>query len=388
MTVKDIKNKILVIDDELGVRESMRHLFKNEYEVLLADSVDKGVDLLRREKPDAIIMDIRMPEKNGIEGLREIRAIDRQVAVVMLTGFGSLETAQEAIRFGANDYIKKPFEMHEMRRVVGQSIEQTAIARKRFSTASELQALNVQLQAELQSKEHLASLGQASSEFVHDLRNPLTAICGYVQLLIDDLAASGIKTGGESREAMEYLEIIGKNARRCQEMSQLWRTIGTRDPARVVPCRVDGLIADVTENAKPAADKAGVLIDVSPGPSDCLIMADHIQVFRALQNLVGNGIEAMERPGGRISLAWDVDADYVEIRVKDTGRGIPHDHLARVFDANFSTRKREGGMGLGLFITRKVIEAHGGTITLTNRPEGGAMALVRLPLASAKAALK
>ena len=85
MTVKDIKNKILVIDDELGVRESMRHLFKNEYEVLLADSVDKGVDLLRREKPDAIIMDIRMPEKNGIEALVEIKAARPETTVVMIT---------------------------------------------------------------------------------------------------------------------------------------------------------------------------------------------------------------------------------------------------------------------------------------------------------------
>jgi len=187
MMSQDGQDRILVIDDELGPRESLRFLFKDEYDVVCADSVDAGVAELKKQKPDVIIMDIKMPKKSGIEGLKEIRDIDSDISVIMLTGFGSLETAQEAIRHGANDYVKKPFDANEMREIVRKYVDKTRMGRGRLGACSELEALNQQLQSELANKEHLAQLGQASSEFVHDIKNPLSVICGYVQLLMDQL---------------------------------------------------------------------------------------------------------------------------------------------------------------------------------------------------------
>ena len=94
METKELLGKVLVIDDEKGPRESLRMVLKYDYEVFLADRVDGGIKLLREEKPDLVIMDIRMPEKSGIEGLQEIREIDSHVSIIMLTGYGDLETAQ------------------------------------------------------------------------------------------------------------------------------------------------------------------------------------------------------------------------------------------------------------------------------------------------------
>src|SRR5450759_5628279 len=106
--------RVLVIDDEMGPRESLRILLKVECEVLCAPSVEEGLRLFRASPPDLVIMDIRMPDRNGIEGLREIRKLDPLVSVIMLTGYGALETAQEALRLGANDYLKKPFDTGDM----------------------------------------------------------------------------------------------------------------------------------------------------------------------------------------------------------------------------------------------------------------------------------
>ena len=114
MPVSTHMPKVLVIDDELGPRESLRILLKMEYEVLVADSVLRGLDLLAKHHPDVVIMDIRMPGMTGIEGLREIRKLDADISVIMLTGFGALETAQEALRLGASDYLKKPFDTKEI----------------------------------------------------------------------------------------------------------------------------------------------------------------------------------------------------------------------------------------------------------------------------------
>ena len=183
MTIATDLPQVLVIDDEMGPRESLRMLLKPNYQVYTADNVEAGLRILREKKPDAVISDIRMPGTSGIDGLRKIREIDPHVAVIMLTGFGALETAKEALRLGANDYISKPFDAREMREVIGRNVERTRIQRTGVNAAAEIKELNNRLLKELAQKERLASLGQASAEFVHDLGNPLTIVWGYVQLL-------------------------------------------------------------------------------------------------------------------------------------------------------------------------------------------------------------
>src|SRR5437870_11456817 len=137
MTVSTDLPQILVIDDEIGPRESLRMLLKPNYQVHTADCVEAGLKLLKEKQPDTIVMDIRMPGVNGIEGLRKIREIDPHLSVIMLTGFGALETAKEALRLGANDYINKPFDAVQMREVIGRNVERTRLQRQSEATAHE-----------------------------------------------------------------------------------------------------------------------------------------------------------------------------------------------------------------------------------------------------------
>ena len=182
--------QVLVIDDEMGPRESLRMLLEAELSSSHGGSVETGLKLLKEKKPDTIVMDIRMPGMTGIEGLRRIRQIDPHLSVIMLTGFGALETAKEALRLGANDYISKPFDAREMREVIGRNVERTRLHRTSENAAGEIKELNNRLLKELAQKERLASLGQASAEFVHDIGNPLTIVWGYVQLLAKKLEKS------------------------------------------------------------------------------------------------------------------------------------------------------------------------------------------------------
>src|SRR6202051_1354982 len=137
--------QILVIDDEIGPRESLRMLLKPNYQVHTADCVEAGIKLLKEKRPDTIVMDIRMPGMNGIDGLRKIREIDPHLSVIMFTGFGALETAQAALRLGANDYINKPFEAVQMREVIGRNVERTRLQRQSEVTGRELHELNERL---------------------------------------------------------------------------------------------------------------------------------------------------------------------------------------------------------------------------------------------------
>jgi len=379
MSAQDRRDRILVIDDELGPRESLRFLFKDEYDVVCADSVDAGVAELRRQTPDVIIMDIRMPEKTGIVGLQEIREIDGDISIIMLTGFGSLESAQEAIRHGATDYVKKPFETGEMREIVRKYVDRTRMSRGRLGAFSELQELNMQLQSELANKEHLAQLGQASSEFVHDIKNPLSVICGYVQLLMDQLQDANTTDGLQAGTAREYLARVEKSVYRCQEMAKMWKSLGQKDEMRMESCCIMEIIEEVTETSAAIADDVDGRVELVRGPADCLVRGDSLQIFRAVQNLVSNAIQAFPDRDGLVKVGWDCSDDRVIIEVRDNGCGIPPDKLETIFNPYFTTKEGSGGMGIGLFITKKVIENHAGTISITNAPDGGAIACVDLP---------
>src|ERR1700745_2265324 len=129
MTAATERPQILVIDDEIGPRESLRMLLKPNYQVHTADCVEAGIKLLKEKQPDTIGKDIRMPGMTGIDGLRKIREIDPHLSVIMLTGFGALDTAKEALRLGANDYISKPFDAREMQEVINRNVERTRVQR-------------------------------------------------------------------------------------------------------------------------------------------------------------------------------------------------------------------------------------------------------------------
>src|ERR1041384_6623961 len=240
--------QVLVIDDEVGPRESLRMRLKPSYQVHTADSVERGLQLLTEKKPDAIVMDIRMPGMTGIEGLRRIRQIDPHLSVIMLTGFGALETAKEALRLGANDYISKPFDAREMRDVIGRNVERTRVHRTRVNAAEENKELKNRLLKELAQKERLASLGQASAEFVHDISNPLTIVWGYVQLLAKKLEhgekENGTTSGGTSAKE---LHIIEQNVRLCRELLTMWQSYGSVEASPHKPISIARIVGDIVK---------------------------------------------------------------------------------------------------------------------------------------------
>src|SRR6266576_6137459 len=255
--------KVLIIDDEMGPRESLRMLLKPNYQVHTADNVELGLQLLQENAPDAIVMDIRMPGTNGIDGLRKIREIDPYLSVIMLTGFGALETAQEALRLGANDYINKPFDAAKMREVISRNVERTVAHRKSVEAAQEIKDLNQRLMGELAQKEHLASLGQASAEFVHDLSNPLTIVWGYVQILAKKLEQSGDGNNGlrGPTSSPRELQIIEQNVRLCRELLTMWQSYGKVGAAKTKPVSVSSIVQDVGKSVSGMASQNGVQLD-------------------------------------------------------------------------------------------------------------------------------
>lgn len=372
--------QILVIDDEMGPRESLRMLLKPDYSVHTADCVEAGIKLLKEKQPDTIVMDIRMPGISGIDGLRQIREIDPHLSVIMLTGFGALDTAKEALRLGANDYISKPFDAGEMREVIGRNVERTRVQRASESTSSEIKDLNNRLLKELAQKERLASLGQASAEFVHDLGNPLTIVWGYVQLLAKKLERSD--NAVENAASVKELNIIEQNVRLCRELLTMWQSYGSVEASQHKPISVSTILREVIRSTAGMATQSNVELKSDICEDACTLHGDAVQIKRAIQNVIINALQAAAEKKGSVSINCAQREFYVDIRVEDTGPGIAPSQVSKIFDPYFTTKQGKSGTGLGLYITKKVVEDHSGSIKVDSSPEVGTTFTIRLPLLS------
>ena len=373
--------RVLVIDDEIGPRESLRILLRNEYEVECADSVDRGLDMMRTQNPDLIILDIRMPGMDGITGLQEIRERDKLVSVIMLTGYGALETAQQALRLGANDYLSKPFDTAEMMEIVKRYASRSRLERKRASILKELQELNRRLINDVADKESMAKLGETSSEFIHDLRNPLTIVSGYVELLSNEIEKTRDMVGSDNGHATEYLAVIEQNVKRCCELSQMWQKFRKCDTPQFKPTCVSEIFADLEVGIQPLASTRGVEISFPASVSDAVVSGSRAQILRAVHNVVSNAIQAVTPGIGSVGVACVLAGDNVEIVVTDNGCGMTPEVQAKMFESYFTTREETEGTGLGMVITRKVIEEHHGSIRVQSEPDKGTIFTLSLPRA-------
>lgn len=368
------RQRVLVIDDERGPRESLRMLLKPFYDVVTANSVNAALNSLRETSPDLIITDIRMPERSGIQGLGDIRGLDQDVCVFMLTGYGDLDTAREAIRMGADDYIRKPFDTNEMLEIVREGIRKTEKRRKAREEQKDLERLADKLKRDMNAHARMAAMGVASSEMIHDIRNPLTIVMGYA-----DLLRGVLEFRAADSDEIEYVESIRESLKHCTEILETWRVLGKKAPHSVQPIPLEPFLQDIARLACDPRDPVRLRVCVAEGDCGAQLFGDRVQLRRAFQNIVQNAVQAAPKPGGEITIAVRRTDSLVEIRVHDNGCGIPPDKVNQVFDAFFTTKGQERGTGLGLFIAKQVIEDHGGTIDLESRVGSGTTVRIRLP---------
>src|SRR4030042_318583 len=145
--------KILVVDDEASVRDSLRMIFKRDYQVIMAAGADEAVEKVRNEEPDLVLLDIILPEKNGLEALKEIRQMQSMTPVVMVTATKTVKTAGEAMKLGAHDYITKPFDVEELKLVAKKALE-----------SRDLRIENRRLQGEVEDRYHFDNIIGKSKE--------------------------------------------------------------------------------------------------------------------------------------------------------------------------------------------------------------------------------
>lgn len=353
----------MVVDDNEQNRLVIRYLFKPpDYRVVEAPDGVTGLELIRAEQPDCVLLDLAMPGLDGFEVLERLRNDPRvrEIPVVVLTASAESSGAMErALRAGAVDYLTKPISPGRVAaRVRG------AIERRRL--VLEMQQLR----------------GTFTSMLVQDRRS-LTIITGYLRLLegsVESLTPKHRRHLGSIREACtRMIALIGD----ILDVSLLEEGKLTLERQRVDLVEIGG---EILERLRPAAVQHSVVVDFGPAEPTLTVMADRRRLEQVLMNLLGNALK-FTPPGGRIGVTVGRDGDAVQVVVSDSGPGIPPDEMPLLFEKFSQTSAAKSasgpGTGLGLVICRHLVELHGGRIWAESEPGRGSRFVFRLPAASA-----
>ncbi len=221
--------------------------------------------------------------------------------------------------------------------------------------------------------EALAALGQVSAGVTHEVRNAMTGILGFTQV-----ALRRMKSKPEA--ATELLELIEKETQRCVEI--LTRFLSFTRPASPGHARLD--VAETVDSVgrlmAHQLNMNGVKLDVELADDVPPVLADGSALKQVVLNLMINAMQAMGEGGGRVMVSTRrTDDGFAELRVADDGPGVPAEVAARIFEPFFTTKEEGAGSGMGLAVSRGIIEEHGGTLTLDSVPGQGAMFSLRLP---------
>ncbi len=379
-TTVSTKARILIIDDDYGPRESLRILLKYDYEVMVASSVADGLEVIKAHLIDTIILDNRMPGRTGLEGLTDIRKLDEGVSIIMLTGYGTLETACEAFRNQATDFMTKPPDTDAMLEAVAKNVALTRGKRTRASVSRELAELNLNLSSELAETRPLAELGQRSDEIIHDLGNPLTILTCCIELLQSKVDEMRPEEGPQWMEALGYIQMIKKSVRHCCGLADTWRQLRDNISQNREPAEARAFLSDAVESLQPMAAMADVILDgdAESVGADVMIEIDATQMRRVVHNLIINAVQASTPGQGQVSVRGAVSDGVFQVTVTDQGIGIPADRLAMIFEPYFSTK--ENGTGLGLAISKRIVEEHSGSLVAESKAGLGSTFQVRLPV--------
>ncbi len=378
-----MKKQILIVEDEPDCAELLSyHLQKDNYQTVIARNGKEAIDAVQRQAPDAILLDIMMPELNGWEVCRILRESTKgkSLPIIMLTALSEDEERVKGLSLGADDYLSKPYSVKELLLKLKKHID-------RQDTIKHLKAREQQQDTTLRY-------------IVHELKGSLHVIGGFSShALRKDESNKYFKTintaASQAERVLHEAPLLSLLATRGENLSIKQVDIGPLTSEaddcfhdavkkKVAHQQVSAvsLISDIAETTRVLIGGKPVSVEVTTPFMDVMISTDNVKLRQILTNLVSNAVKFTEQ--GKITITLSVIGSWMEIAVSDTGIGIKEEELHKIFTAyvrieDAKTKKYEG-MGLGLTISRNFAALLGGTISVTSIYGKGTTFVVSLPI--------
>jgi len=393
----DRRPTLLICDDEEGPRQSLRIVFKSDYRVLVASSGDEAIAFAKTEKIDVAVLDILMQGMSGVDVLRELKARDAAIEVVMLTAYETLETARQALRLGASDYLNKPFDIPTMREAVAKALDKRRAAEATNKDAAELEDLQRQITEHREREEMARTKGEIYASVLHDLNSPLTVISGFVELINRSMQSTARVEGEQLDLLRDDLSRVHDEVSRCFEISRRYLSFLNAQRVEATYVSVSQMLADLRDLLARHPSAKGHRLHIEQLQPDAVAEINGTDLLQILLNLTINAFQAADEPhcveihARHLSrpLAMDSvvdgpeqrfvnregfrnEAPMVAISVGDNGPGVAPEYVARMFKEKFTTKPADRGTGLGLSIVRRLVEEAGAGLHLRTKVGQGA----------------
>ncbi len=368
--------KILVIDDEPGIRSGISRILKTYnvdypfldepigFKVIEAATGEEGLEMLNANQPDILLLDNKLPGMQGIEVLDYIKKNNIPVLVVMITSYASLELAVKATRDGAFDFIPKPFTPQELRTSIENISKHLFLKRMTQTLRREGKQIRFQFLSVLS----------------HELKSPLNAIEGYLQIM---------KNRQFGNHLEDYDKMIDRSLDRIKGMRNLIMDMLdlTKLESGKTSYRRDQVnLYEVAQNSMDTMRPYAIQKDVDMylnAQKDISLLANRDEMDIIMNNLISNAVK-YNTQGGRVDCSIREEGGNIILMVNDTGIGIQPEEIDKIFDDFYRVRttytKNISGSGLGLSILKKTVDLYNGKVEVKSTPGKGTTFTVTIPI--------
>ncbi len=374
------RTTILVVDDDRRNRQLARAYLERLYEVVEAEDGASALEVLGSQSIDLVLLDVMMPGMSGFECCREIkkRHSEPYLPVILLTALSEREDRHRGLEAGADDFLGKPMDTHELMlrvrtflRLRAQDVE---LRRREATIRSQLEDLR-----ELDGlKDDLVSL------LVHDLRNPLTGILGFLTIMREDTQDVAMQD-----DLDRAVQATVKLRETIEDLLQVRLLEEGRIHLDAQPHSVRALVSDALTTVAGAAEERHIALRLKVD-EDVAMIFDLKLVRRAIENILINALKYSPR-GAPVEISVNTPDQGVAIEISDRGPGIPDAYKSDLFEKFARVGKQDSartGFGLGLYLVKLVASAHGGHASVRDREGGGSTFELFLPLPPAPIAAR
>lgn len=368
--------RILLVDDEDSFRGTVsKRLSRRSMDVRTASDGREALDQLEHHSVEVVVTDVKMPGMNGIELLRHIKEKYSDIEVILLTGHVAASDGVEGIKGGAFDYLTKPVELEHLVSKIRQAREKIRWRQDQRKEAE----FRKRMEQQMMITERLAALGTMATGVAHEINNPLAIIresAGWMRLILGKEEMAAVPRRADLERALNKIETGVERAKRITH--QLLGFV-QKDDNLSAEVDLPMLIEESLGMVEREAVHKGIEIVRDIQSLEKPVYSDPYQIRQVLLNLITNAVHATGG-GGRITVVLKSIQGGVLIQIRDTGEGIPPEQMRKIFEPFFTTKCPGKGTGLGLFVTRGIIDRLGGTIEAESRPDEGSVFTVTIPL--------
>jgi signal transduction histidine kinase len=372
-------DKILLVDDEEGIRKVLGiSLADSGYQVLTAENGEEALTIFRAVRPEIVLTDIKMPGMDGIQLLQRIKAENPDTEVIMITGHGEMELAIRSLKYEATDFITKPINDEVLEIALKRAHERISMRAQLREYTENLEHLVREKTNKLLEAERLAAVGQTVADLAHAIKNIAGGLKGGIFVLEKGMELDNRKYLSEG------WEMVKGNVEKITNMAlDLLNYSKEREPDYEW-CDPGEPLRDVYRLMLSRARECGVTLQLEVTENLPQAFLDREGIHRCLLNLLSNAIDACldaqseGKPGEVLLRCGEAGGGAVEYQVIDNGCGMDAEVREKIFQRFFST-KGSKGTGLGLMITRKIIDEHGGGIEIESAQGKGTTFTIRLP---------